>query len=191
MAYNVLIVSGSERGMEVISQQVSRLGGSTVTVCTNAGESKRRFAEKDYDIVLINTPLTDEFGTDLAVAAVRNTSAGVIVIVKNDILDSVSAKMEMIGALTVAKPLSKSFFDSAFRLAAATRMRICLFKKENDRLRSRYEELRLVSQAKCCLIEYRDYTEEEAHKYIEKRAMDERRTKRDIAEDVIETYKID
>ena len=105
--------------------------------------------------------------------------------------DSVSAKMEMIGALTVAKPLSKSVFDSAFRLAAATRMRICLFKKENDRLRSRYEELRLVSQAKCCLIEYRDYTEEEAHKYIEKRAMDERRTKRDIAEDVIETYKID
>ena len=48
-----------------------------------------------------------------------------------------------------------------------------------------------MSQAKCCLIEYRDYTEEEAHKYIEKRAMDERRTKRDIAEDVIETYKID
>ena len=129
MAYNVLIVSGSERGMEVISQQVSRLGGSTVTVCTNAGESKRRFAEKDYDIVLINTPLTDEFGTDLAAAAVRNTSAGVIVIVKNDILDSVSAKMEMIGALTVAKPLSKSVFDSAFRLAAATRMIICLFKK--------------------------------------------------------------
>ena len=47
------------------------------------------------------------------------------------------------------------------------------------------------AQAKCCHIEYRDYTEEEAHKYIEKRAMDERRTKRDIAEDVIETYKID
>lgn len=191
MTYNVLIVSGSAAGMEVISQQVSRLGCSTVTSCTNAGESKRRFSESDFDIILINTPLADEFGTNLAGIAVENTSAGVIVIVKNDILDSVNAKMESIGALTVAKPISKTVFDSAFRLAAATRTRICLFKKENDKLRAKYEELRLVSQAKCCLIEYMDYTEEEAHKYIERRAMDERRTKRDIAEDVIETYSMD
>ena len=50
------------------------------------------------------------------------------------------------------------------------------------------EEIRLVNKAKWQLIECLRMTEAEAHRYIEKQAMDQRVSKREIAESIIETY---
>ena len=50
------------------------------------------------------------------------------------------------------------------------------------------EEIRLVNHAKWILIQNLKMTEQEAHKLIEKQAMDTRRTKREIAEGLIRTY---
>lgn len=186
-----MIASGSPAGMEVFRKQVKQLGCTSVTECASSGDCKRRFGECDYDIILINTPLTDEFGTELAALAVKNTSAGVIVVVKSDIFEDVRTKMDAIGVLTVPKPLSKPVFEHTFRLAAATRARICEFKRENDTLRRKLDDFRVISRAKCLMIRYQDYTEEEAHKYIEKLAMDKRRSRREIAEDIIDAFEIE
>ena len=51
------------------------------------------------------------------------------------------------------------------------------------------EEIRIVNKAKWALIENLKMSEEDAHRYIEKQAMDERTTKRIIAENIIRTYK--
>ena len=42
-----------------------------------------------------------------------------------------------------------------------------------------------MDRAKCLLIECCGMTEPEAHSYIEQQAMNQRRSKRDIAEDII------
>ena len=47
-------------------------------------------------------------------------------------------------------------------------------------------QLRLVSRAKCLLIENRGMTEAEAHHYIEKEAMNSRRTREQVAEEILE-----
>ena len=46
-------------------------------------------------------------------------------------------------------------------------------------------EIRLVNKAKWALIEKKGMTEEEAHKYIEHMAMDERITRKEAAEKVL------
>ena len=51
------------------------------------------------------------------------------------------------------------------------------------------EEIRLVNRAKWLLIECLSMTETEAHRYIEKQAMDARISKREVAENIIKTYK--
>ena len=48
--------------------------------------------------------------------------------------------------------------------------------------------MRLVDRAKCALIQYRQMTEPEAHKYIERQAMDTRQSRRRIAEDILQTF---
>ena len=50
------------------------------------------------------------------------------------------------------------------------------------------EEIRLVNHAKWLLIQCLSMTEAEAHRYIEKQAMDTRQSKRMVAENIIRTY---
>ena len=61
-------------------------------------------------------------------------------------------------------------------------------QSENRRLVQKLEDIRVVDRAKCMLISYLSMSESEAHKYIEKQAMDKRLTKREIAERILKTY---
>lgn len=46
----------------------------------------------------------------------------------------------------------------------------------------------MVDRAKCLLIQYRGLTEEQAHRAIEKQAMDTRQTRVAVAQTVIDHY---
>ena len=70
--------------------------------------------------------------------------------------------------------------------ASQRKLRKC--QEENNKLRKKLEELRVVCQAKCLLVEYLHLTEEEAHKYIERQAMEDRKTRRAVAEDIMREY---
>lgn len=49
-------------------------------------------------------------------------------------------------------------------------------------------EIKLVNRAKCVLIEYLRISEKEAHRQIQKRAMDQRITLTEVAMDILKTY---
>ena len=55
-------------------------------------------------------------------------------------------------------------------------------------IEEKMEEIRLVNRAKWLLIEQLRMTESEAHRYIEKQAMDRCVTKCSIAENIISMY---
>lgn len=61
-------------------------------------------------------------------------------------------------------------------------------QSENTKLHQKIQEIRLVDRAKCTLIQYLHMTEQDAHRYIEKQAMDLRMTRREIAEEILKTY---
>ena len=50
------------------------------------------------------------------------------------------------------------------------------------------EDIRVVNKAKWFLIEQLKMTEQEAHRYIEKQAMDSRVPRVRVAEDILKTY---
>ena len=50
------------------------------------------------------------------------------------------------------------------------------------------DSIRIVNRAKWLLIERLGMTEQDAHGYIEKEAMNRRRTSREIAEEIIRMY---
>ena len=55
-------------------------------------------------------------------------------------------------------------------------------------LQEKMEEIRLVNRAKWILIDQLKMTENEAHKFIERQAMDRCVTRRTIAENILATY---
>ncbi|MCF0120554.1 MAG: ANTAR domain-containing protein, partial [Oscillospiraceae bacterium] len=64
--------------------------------------------------------------------------------------------------------------------------------KENEydsfKTQNKISEIRLVDRAKCILIQHLEMTEQQAHHYIEKSAMDNCVSKRKTAENIIKLY---
>lgn len=90
--------------------------------------------------------------------------------------------------MVLPKPISRQFFCQSLKLVAAARRRMLGLKNENTRLQKKIDDIRLVDRAKCVLIQYANFTEQQAHRYIEKKAMDQRVSRREVAEDILRTY---
>ena len=69
--------------------------------------------------------------------------------------------------------------------------RLQRLRVENDRIQAKLAQVRLVSRAKCLLIERKGLTEAEAHRAIEKEAMDSRRDRGEVAQEIIDTLDSD
>src|SRR5690606_21119762 len=95
----------------------------------------------------------------------------VILVVKAEFFEEVSAETEEYGVLTVAKPINKTLFWYALKLARSAGSRLKNIQAENTSLKQKIEDIRVIDRAKCILISYLRMSEPEAHRYLEKQAM--------------------
>jgi response regulator NasT len=185
---SALIISSSEKGSDFFNEiLISASIGKIVTLRTG-GEARRLLMDCDFDLVVINAPLNDESGESLSRHIASKGISQIILVVKSEFFEEVSALTEDYGVLTVAKPISKALFWSALKLAKSASSRLKLMQAENMKLKQKIEDIRVVDRAKCVLISYLGMGEQEAHRYIEKQAMDMRTTRRAVAEGILRTY---
>jgi AmiR/NasT family two-component response regulator len=187
---SVLLVSSTSKGADSLTMLLKSNGYAQILPVASGAEARRMAAQGNYGLVVINAPLSDEFGRELATSLTETTSASVILIVKNEVADDISAKVENYGVLVVGKPLSRPFFYQTLKLAAASRRRMLGLQKENQKLQNKIEEIRLIDRAKCLIIENLGMSEPQAHRYIEKKAMDSRVTRREIAQEILDQYEV-
>ena len=187
--YSVLIVTASDSFTNSVMPLLPVTDYWPVTTARSVGEARRRIAETDFDIVLINAPLPDDFGMRLAIDICTNSGAGVLLMVKNDLFNDIYAKVVSYGVITLSKPTNLQMVAQDLRILCATRERMRQMQARQATVEEKIEEIRLVNRAKWLLIECLGMTEPEAHRYIEKQSMDERISKREVAENIIKTYK--
>ena len=184
----VLIVSGSEKGGAYFKKLTDEQHYETAAVLSGAAETRRFLAERDVDILIINTPLRDDFGLRLALDTAADTDTGVLMVVKNDIYEQVSFQTEETGVFILAKPLASQSVIQALRLLSAARCKLRMLERKTASLESKMEEIRLVGHAKLLLIDQMKMSEAEAHRYIERHAMDACVKRREIAMRIINRY---
>ncbi|MCD8009629.1 MAG: ANTAR domain-containing protein [Lachnospiraceae bacterium] len=184
---SVLVVSSSEKSGRILAGLTNPSLCYPIQFEKSGSGCRRRLLECGYDLIVVNAPLSDEFGHDLAMDLARETLSGVILLVKNDIYEEVCDRVGDAGVLTVPKPISSQVFHQTIRLAAAARARLVEARRENEKLKHKLDEAKQVGRAKCILVERRQMTEMQAHRYIEKQAMDTRSTRREVAEKIIKT----
>lgn len=185
---SALVVSSGEKGRDMVSELLARCAFQSITAASSGSEARRLLLETDFDLVVINSPLSDEFGGELAQQAAMDTTSGVIMLVRTELAEEVAAKVEDYGVFVVPKPVSRQFFYQSLKLVRASRARMLGLRAENVKLQQKIEEIRLVDRAKCALIQYLKMDEAQAHRYIEKQAMDLRITRRRVAQAIINTY---
>ena len=165
-----LIVSAGASSNEYISARLTELGYARPIIVPSAAEARRRMLESDFELIVVNSPLPDEFGHELCADAVEKTDAGVIFLAKAAAAEQLLTPLSEEGVLLVTKPFSNTFFLQAIHMAAASNHRLLLLRQENQRMQEKLAQVRLVSRAKCCLIELGRMTEAEAHRYIEEKS---------------------
>ena len=187
--YSVLIVSNSEKFNTSLQNALPAGKYLPVKVVSGVGAAKRELLERGYDIVIINTPLPDDYGTRLAIDLSSEIGIGVMLFVKSENFDEVYDQVTDYGVLTVSKPASGQIVLQSMLLLCATRERLRRMEQKTASLEEKMEEIRLVNRAKWALINEFGMNEAEAHRYIERKAMNGCITKRRAAEEIIEKYK--
>ena len=94
------------------------------------------------------------------------------------------------GVLLLAASVSESELRLAVQAQEAANRRIKKLLKENRTLHKKIDDIRIVNRAKLILMQNMGYTETQAHKLIETRAMNERLTLAEVAMNVLKTYEV-
>ena len=186
--YSVLIVSSSEKFAATLSGLLPGACYYPIKTVSNIASAKRMTLEKKFDIVLINSPLPDDFGSSFAIdiSATKNTVC--MVFIKSELEQEMSGKLNERGVYTIIKPNSPQNIMQAMNYLATTRERLRVLESKSLSLEEKMEEIKLVNRAKWLLIEHLKMTENDAHHYLEKQAMNRGCSRRDVAEVIINTY---
>ena len=186
----ILLVSATEKSRTMLSQFLTSCGVQAQLAPASSGaEARRMLVDGSFDLILINTPLPDEFGTELALDVCEGSGTGVLLLVKAEHYADIHSRVSQYGVLVISKPTNSQAVSQSLTLLCGTRERLRRMEQKTASIEEKMEEIRIVNRAKCLLIEQLKMTEKEAHRYIEKQAMDRCVTRRTIAENIISTYK--
>ncbi|NLN55074.1 MAG: ANTAR domain-containing protein [Clostridiales bacterium] len=185
---SVLIVSSGSTAIDYFKGLLLPNRFNPIETAANAGEAERRVIEKAFGLVIINTPLPDDFGTKLAINLSRFETTGILLLVKSTLYEEILYKTENYGIVTLSKPVDKHTASQTINALVSMRNRMQSFESRVESLETRMEEIKIVNRAKLILVERLKMSEPEAHRFIEKSAMDRCVKKREIAENIIKTY---
>lgn len=185
--YSVLIASASENLNLALSSLLPESAFSSVQTVDSVSAAQRILAERDFDFVIVNTPLPDDTGVRFAIDACTGSTV-VLLLVKSEIYMGIHDRVVSHGVFTLSKPTSRQALAQALRFLASARERMRKAEKKTLSIEKKMEEIRLVNRAKWLLINELKMDEPHAHHYIEKQAMDLCITKRQVAEKIINTY---
>ncbi|MDE6783754.1 MAG: ANTAR domain-containing protein [Ruminococcus sp.] len=151
----------------------------------SSGNEVRRFIKNNVspDIIIINTPLSDEFGQELAVSAAYETSAKIIITCQSSISEGLTENLYDYGITVLSKPVDRNYLTEILQdIMLNGNIR------ESGDILSRTDDIRIINKAKAVLMKYLNFTEPQAHRYIEKFAMNSRCTRRKAAQQIINKY---
>ena len=186
--YSILTVSATDSFTSAFADLLPETRYSPVHTVASVSAAKRVLAEKAFDFVIINAPLPDDVGTRFAIDICTSKQSAVLLLVKNDVHAGIHDKVAEYGVFTLPKPTSKPTMLHALNWMESARERLRQSEKKSLSIEEKMAEIRLVNKAKWILISELSMSEPEAHRYIEKQAMDRCISKRTIAEEIIKTY---
>ena len=150
------------------------------------GEAAVRLAhERQPDLVIMDIKMPGLDGLRAAESIVADERAAVLILTAFSQKELVqrAAQAGAIGYLV--KPFQKSDLMPAIEIALARHAELSAVKKESADRGEQLETRKLVDRAKGRLMDESGLSEAEAFRHIQKRAMDERRSMKAIAQEVL------
>ena len=183
-SHSVLLVS---RDSKIVSQISAFLVPPLfeLTTTSDFNEARRLATERTFNIIIADSG--DGYDTDFAIN-VADSYSTILLLVPNEHFDEISYRVEGYGILTITKPFEPFYFYNMVKIAIAVQYKVQVLSSQTTKLKVKMEEIKLVNRAKMLLMSNMNMSEQEAHRYIEKEAMDRGMKRTAISEEIIKTY---
>lgn len=190
---NVLTAAGKEESIQLLRQilrSVSGAGQLRVLQAATLEQIRRGVsgagAQSPADLLIAVMPLSDGTGVEGIIdVAQRHPQLMTILLVRQEAYEQVSYQCRNQQVFVIAMPFKRQVLAEAASFMLRLRTVMDDKDKELARLRKNLSEIRVITSAKLYLIQTRGMTEEEAHYYLEKEAMDRSLTKKEVAEEIL------
>lgn len=176
--YSVLLVSASEKLNTAMTSALPPTDFWPVRTVRSISQARRLTLENPFDLVLVNSPLPDGSGLQFCIDVCAESESGVLLLVPGEDYEETYYEALPHGVMTLSRPVTREVLSHSLRLLCAVRERLRSVRRAQSTVEEKMEELRLVNKAKWALMERRGMSEDEAHKAILRRAMEQGYRKR-------------
>ena len=156
-----------------------------LTSTSDLNEARRIAGERNFNIIIVDS--SDGYDIDFVVNVSEGYST-VLLLVPSEHFDEVSYRVEGFGVLTATKPFEPFYFYNMIKVAIAVQYKVQTLSSQTVKLKTKMEEIRVVNRAKMLLMQNLKMTEQEAHRFLEKEAMDKGMKRTAVADGIIRTY---
>ena len=170
-------------------ERLIRLLGKVGTVLTPSSEAECLgvLARGGADFAVV-VQREDGRGVEFALKCAAASEATVVFVPVRTLPKMLLDKLTAGGVCVLDAQADDGACEMFFGQLASIRTAYGALVRENAGLRRKVLEAQAVGRAKCLLVERRKMTEQAAHRFIEKTAMDNRLTRYAVAKDIIKGY---
>ena len=181
--YTTVLVSDAK------CERLNRLLGKVGTVLTPSSEAECLgvLARGGADFAVV-VQREDGRGVEFALKCAAASEATVVFVPVRALPEMLLDKLTAGGVCVLDAQADDGACEMFFGQLASIRTAYGALVRENAGLRRKVLEAQAVGRAKCLLVERRKMTEQAAHRFIEKTAMDNRLTRYAVAKDIIKGY---
>jgi AmiR/NasT family two-component response regulator len=168
-----------------LKEMLEEEGFSVVGEASDGEAAVRLAREETPDLVIMDVKMPGMDGLTAAERIVAEELSAVLILTAFSQRDLVHRAAEAGAIGYLVKPFQKSDLVPAIEVALARNAELSALRRESADLSERLEARKVIDRAKGALMDAQGLTEGEAFRFIQKRAMDERRSMRAVAEDII------
>ena len=189
----ILAAAGKEESIQLLRQilkGVSGAGQLRIQQAVTLEQIRRGVsgagAQAPADLLIAVMPLSDGTGVEGIIdVAQRHPQLMSILLVRQEAYEQVTYQCRNQQIFVIAMPFKRQVLAEAASFMLRIHTVIDDKDKELARMRKNLNEIRIITSAKIRLMQTRQMTEEEAHYYLEKEAMDRSLSKKEVAEEIL------
>ena len=182
--YNVLILSASESFNAILDNILPQGIYPEKHFFSSFANASKALESKSYDFIIVNTTAQADAGIRFALNASKTNSSIVLLLVKSEDYDETYDKVADHGIFL----LGKQTLLATISCMASAKERMRTLTNKVHLAEEQAAEIRLTNRAKWLLIDKEGMTEQDAHRFIEKQAMDSCSPRKKIALEIINRY---
>ncbi|MDR0531731.1 MAG: ANTAR domain-containing protein [Oscillospiraceae bacterium] len=183
-----LLVSATEKAGQPFRDILAELPDVAVFLCAAPDTALQTAAIQGFDCCIVSAPPRGQPDGAFALTLADATQAQILFLAPRELHNAHAERLRQEGILTLEKPVGRQTLLHTLELMQTVQRRVHLLQTQNRKLEQKLDELKLIHRAKCVLISSLGMSEAQAHKHLERQAMNQRISKYEAALNVLKLY---